>query len=112
MPMTTEFRIRQQGDRCLIVDLGDQIDENVGLRCLALADKLRTCAIDGVLDIVPSFISVAVYYEPRKSLGKDPAHALRERITQQLASLEPISNLSTSARSIDIPICYGGEHGP
>ena len=115
MSISVEPRIRQQGDRCLIIDLGDQINEEVGLRCLALAQKLRDCAIDGVLDIVPSFIAVAVYYEPVQSLGKDPAHALQQLILQLLQEIGSDSLKASEAlqsRSVVIPLCYGGLHGP
>ena len=115
MSISVEPRIRQQGDRCLIIDLGDRIDEEIGLRCLALAQNLRERAIDGVLDIVPSFIAVAVYYEPRKSLGKDPARSLQLLILQaleELGSQGPSASQALQTRTVVIPLCYGGHHGP
>ncbi len=115
MSIFVEPRIRQQGDRCLIIDLGDRIDDQVGLRCLALAQKIRELAIDGVLDIVPSFIAVAVYYEPTRNLGSDPAQSLQQLILQLLEQLgdETLNASETlQTRSVVIPLCYGGIHGP
>lgn len=103
-------RIRPQGDRCLIIDLGDQIDQAVGLRCLTLADGLRQAQVPGVLDIVPSFTAVAIYFEPGKALGDDPIARLTSLVKDIVGRIADGAQLS--ARRIEIPVCYGGKHGP
>lgn len=103
-------RIRPQGDRCLIIDLGDQIDQAVGLRCLTLADSLRQAQVPGVLDIVPSFTAVAIYFEPGKALGEDPIARLTGLVKEIIGQIADGAQLS--ARRIQIPVCYGGQHGP
>lgn len=110
--MTSEFikRIRPQGDRCLLVDLGDQIDQTVGLRCLTLADSLRQAQVPGVLDIVPSFTAVAIYFEPGLGLGEDPVARLTALVHQIAGQIAEGAELK--ARRIEIPVCYGGKHGP
>lgn len=114
MPLTSKPRIRQQGDRCLIIDLGDKIEEAVGLRCLALAQQLRNRAVSGVLDIVPSFTAVAVYYDPGPSLGRDPAATIEKLLVSELQSMGSASDDASliQSRTIAIPVCYGGTHGP
>lgn len=106
---------RHQGDRCLTVDLGDHIDEITGLRCLTLAQQLRDEAIDGVLDVVASFVSVTIYFEPSSALGKDPCSQLQQRVQILLDAMAAQGNQAFDAiqgRQIVIPVCYGGEHGP
>ena len=103
-------RIRMQGDRCLLIDLGHQIDEKVGLQCLALAERIRLAAIPGVLDIVPSFIAVAVYFEPTTASGDEPAKRLIRQIEQLANGLQ--ADTALQARRVRVPICYGGQHGP
>src|SRR5690554_5947971 len=115
MAFDTPPGFRHQGDRCLTVDLGDRIDESTGLRCLALAQQLRSEEIEGVLDVVPSFVSVTVYFEPSQGLGKDPAAFLQQKILTHLSALGAQVADTTSriqSRQIVIPVCYGGEHGP
>ncbi|CAB5515193.1 5-oxoprolinase subunit PxpB [Achromobacter anxifer] len=108
-PAETSWRILPQGDRCLIVSFGDQIDAAVGRTCLASAGKLRDARLPGVTDVVPSFVAVAVHYRPGASGG--PTYAqLSERIRQLLS--EGIAADALGGREIDIPVCYGGEHGP
>lgn len=111
MPSNFIKRIRAQGDRCLLVDLGDQIDEQVGLRCLGLAERLRQANVPSVLDIVPSFTAVAIFYQPSRELGDDPIARLTSLvhdIVQEIAQ----GNVELHARRVEIPVCYGGEHGP
>jgi len=103
-------RIRVQGDRCLMIDLGDQIDQTVGLRCLTLADQLRQAQIPGILDIVPSFTALAIYFEPNAALGHNPTEHLSSIVRELLAKVS--AQTSLNARRIQIPVCYGGEHGP
>lgn len=108
-PAETTWRILPQGDRCLIVSFGDQIDAAVGTTCLAAANKLRDAQLVGVTDVVPSFVAVAVHYRPGASGG--PTYAqLAERIGELLS--EGIAADALGGREVDIPVCYGGEHGP
>jgi inhibitor of KinA len=102
--------VRAQGDRCLLIDLGDRIDAQIGLRCLTLAQRIREAGWPGVLDIVPSFTAVAIYFTPHAGLGNHPACVLETKvreIAKTLSDSEPVLG-----RQIKIPVCYGAEHGP
>jgi KipI family sensor histidine kinase inhibitor len=102
--------VRAQGDRCLIVDLGTEIDVTTGLRCLTLAQKIRLAQWPDVVDIVPSFIAVAVYFRPGNELAADLLEGLETRIralAQTLTDGQPMVG-----RQIQIPVCYGDQHGP
>lgn len=112
---TPSCRFRHQGERCLSVDLGDHIDELTGLRCLALAERIKARRIEGVLDIVASFISVTVHYRPSAALSRDPAGFLQQLIQAEIDVLLEQGDAALGAiqaRSVIIPVCYGGEHGP
>lgn len=102
------WRLEAQGDRCLLVRFGDALDERVGRLCLAAARRLREAALPGVSDIVPSFAAVAVHYRPGAA---GPAYPqLAAAIEQALAG--DIQADEVEGREIEIPVCYGGEHGP
>lgn len=106
----TAWRIQPQGDRCLIISFGDRIDAAVGRRCLAAARMLRDASLPGVTDVVPSFVAVAVHYRP-DSQGNGPTYAgLAEHVEALLA--DGIAADAVGSREIDVPVCYGGEHGP
>lgn len=71
---------------------------------------LRDARLPGVTDVVPSFCTVAIHYRPDASADSPSHGALAERIGQLLAGGLPEGELG--GREIDIPVCYGGEHGP
>lgn len=109
-PAEAAWRIQPQGDRCLLITFGNQIDAAIGRTCLAAARRLREARLPGVTDVVPSFVAVAVHYRP-DGLGNGPTYAdLAERIEALLA--DGIAVDAAAGREIDVPVCYGGEHGP
>lgn len=104
----TPWRIQAQGDRCVLIRFGDTLDVHTGQVCLAAARMLRDAQLPGVTDIVPSFTAVAVHYRPT---GDGPTYSqLAARIERALAS--GIQPDAAAGRLIEIPVCYGGEHGP
>ena len=110
--VTPAWAFRQQGDRCLSLDFGDKISVETGLQCLAAANVLRDALLPGVTDVVPSYTAVAVHFLPDpKSDGKVCAFdALCARIGELLG--DGLPQVAASSREIDIPVCYGGRHGP
>lgn len=104
------YTIRAQGDRCLSIDFGNEINLQTGLTCLSAAAAIRAENLTGVTDIVPSYTSVALHYHP--TAGPDCAtfNSLSNAITSLIArGLPPVS---ASSREVEIPVCYGGVHGP
>ncbi|HEY9460360.1 MAG TPA: carboxyltransferase domain-containing protein, partial [Paralcaligenes sp.] len=55
--------IEPEGDRCVMLRFGSALSADVSLACLAAAAKIEQARLDGVLDVVPSFTTVAVHYE-------------------------------------------------
>ena len=63
----TTFRIVPAGDSMLVVEFEERIDPAINRRAIALAESLHGAAIDGVRDIVPTFRSVAVFFDPLRT---------------------------------------------
>jgi inhibitor of KinA len=108
-PTRLSPRIDAVGDRCLLIGVGDTVDPATSQRVFALVRRLKERPIPGVLDIVPAFTTVALHYRP-ELLGAAPFEALRDAVLERLA--EPLDAAASAGRSIDIPVCYGGEFGP
>jgi inhibitor of KinA len=108
-PTRLSPRIDAVGDRCLLIGVGDTVDPATSQRVFALVRRLKERPIPGVLDIVPAFTTVALHYRP-ELLGAAPFEALRAAVLERLA--EPLDAAASAGRSIDIPVCYGGEFGP
>jgi KipI family sensor histidine kinase inhibitor len=104
------FSVRHLGDHCLSLDFGDTILAETGLICLAAAEKIRTACLAGVTDVVPSYTSVAVHYHAKPLSGLPNFQSLSEALAALMQTgLAPATH---AQRTIDIPVCYGGEHGP
>lgn len=99
-------RIVTAGDSVLVVELEARIDSAINARAIAIADAVQAGDLAGVRDVVPSYRSVAIYFDPLKT-DYDALCALLER--EAAATGPPVAAAPTPVR---IPVCYGGELGP
>lgn len=102
----TAARIVPAGDSALFVEFDERIDEAVNRRAIDLAEAVQAAGLAGVRDVVPTYRSVAVYFDPLRT----DYDALMARIEHELG--RPPVALSKSAAPIRIPVCYGSELGP
>lgn len=104
------YTLRPQGDRCLSIDFGESISLETGILCLSAAATLENARLQGVTDIVPSYTAVALFYKPGIEIGGTDFATLCAQVDAQLSG--ELIQAATSARQVDIPVCYGGKHGP
>lgn len=105
------WRIAPLGDRCLVVEFGKRVDPEIGRTARSFAAQLLANPLDGVLDIVPAFTSVAVHYRPDAFAGPELPHAhLRRELEAMLA--RGVAAQSVASRVVEVPVCYGAEFGP
>ena len=97
---------RLMGDRSLLVELGDEISPSVNQRVQELFTVLDLHPVDGVRELVPSYRSLLVVYDPLNISMADLKRTIRDTY-QNLDQTE-----LRDSRTIDIPIVYGGERGP
>ena len=100
------FRIVPAGDSALIVEFEERIDPAINARAIALAEEIQSASIAGVRDVVPTYRSVAVFFDPLRT----DYNTLIERLERGAAQEGP--DLSTGLDPIRIPVCYGGDLGP
>jgi KipI family sensor histidine kinase inhibitor len=82
----------------------------IGLLCLSAAATLGQAKLQGVTDIVPSYTAVALFYTPGVEFGGTDFSTLCTQVDAQLNAT--YIQATPSTRHIDIPVCYGGIHGP
>ena len=89
----------------LCVELGDEISAEVNTRVRALEFLIQAKGLPGVVETVPSFRSLLVYYDPGQT-GFDALCAGLGELAEQAttATLPP-------ARLIELPCCYDPEFG-
>jgi KipI family sensor histidine kinase inhibitor len=100
------FQIVPVGDATLVVEFEERIDPAVNARAVATADALRSASIAGVRDVVPTYRSVAVYFDP---LLTDHSELMRR--LEEAAAAPPRGNRQDQTL-IRVPVCYGGDFGP
>lgn len=100
------MRIVAAGDSAVVVEFEERIDPAINAQAIALAEAVQSAAIGGVRDVVPTFRSVTVYFDP-----------LRTDYDALVARIERDADRATAAATaprppIRIPVCYGGDLGP
>ena len=88
------------------MEFGTQVDVSINNQVRALALALDAARIPGLLEVVPTYRSLGVQYDPAK-IG---AEELRVRIENALTTQDP-SQLPPP-KVVRLPTCYGGEFGP
>ena len=98
--------IEPLGDACLVVRFGTGVDAVTSRAVAAATAALTAAALPGVVDIAPTFNTVAVVFDPHRV---DP-RALSGAILARLRSLE--GAVPTTGAIVEIPVAYGGDDGP
>lgn len=94
------------GDRSFLVELGDEISPELNRRIRALAYGLNRRRLGGVVELLPGYTSLLVVFDPLAlSLS-----ALRTLVTQ--LAQNPDEDRIPEAKTINVPVVYGGEYGP
>ena len=105
-------RIIVAGDSALALEIGVrpgsklQADADVNARAIAIARAVRRRAIGGVRDVVATFRSVTVFFDPLLTDVAAVAAALHDDTDTDATPPE------SSGRTIDVPVIYGGDAGP
>lgn len=94
------------GDTALVLEVGHTISEETHRRVQAVVQRLDQQPISGVLEVVPAFATVTVYYDPFQIAYTE----LRDRVEAALQGLTDVE--LPPSRIVEIPVCYGGEFGP
>ena len=107
------IQILPLGDRAVLVQLAAPLSRKTTARVRDLADRVRAAALLGVLDVVPAFRSVTVYYDPVRTSGPGAAGLPFDRLREALAALveEHPREAPAPGPPVEIPVCYGGEFG-
>lgn len=102
----TGVRFLEVGDSVLMVEFGRTIDPSINDRIIAAASALRIQALSGVRDIVPTYCSLAIYFDPLRT----NVSALRDILGYLIE--KAATGPSHAGRVIEVPVWYGGLFGP
>jgi antagonist of KipI len=105
------------GDSAVLVTLGDGPGHLAPVRVRLLAAALEQAALPGIVDVVPAYGTVAVFYELARFGGDDgPAYA---KVCREIDACAKAAGVEARRlprrpmpeRLIEIPVCYGGDFG-
>ena len=99
------IKIMAAGDSALVVEFGNKIDEQINAYVHALAEKIEQQHMDGVIEVVPTFRSVLIYYD-MYSFSYQEMEKKMIRVAQELQE-----DGKMVKKIIKIPCCYGARFG-
>ena len=101
----TKVRFLSAGDRALVVEFGDRVDRKLSEDVLRLNATVRSRALEGVIETVPTFRSLMIHF--------DPLVITRGRLELSIEGLlGDDSGSQIDTRFWHIPVCYEGELAP
>lgn len=101
-----EMRFLPAGERGLIVELGSEISLEINEQVRALAIGIEGAGIPGLGEVIPTYRSVGVEFDPLVTSFDEMQAGIRD----VAAHLDP-SGLATP-KLVQVPTLYGGEYGP
>ena len=94
------------GDQALIVEFGDAIDPGINRRVHDLAHAIESAGVTGVYDLVPTYRSLLVYYNPIRTSWPEIEDSIRSLVS------DTGDCVASTPRVVLLPTLYGGEYGP
>lgn len=90
------------GDSAVTVQFGEEIDADINDCVIRLGDTLQAAPFEGLVELVPTYRSLLVIYDPLRISGAAVENSIRDQ-------LQPLSGRTTTRRLWEIPTWYGGE---
>lgn len=104
--MYDKIKFLTAGDSAIVMEFGDTIEKEINARIAAVVENLKNKKIDGILDILPTYRSILINYDPVKISYGEMVETLKG------LSKADSNKQSDEVRLIEIPTLYGGEYGP
>ena len=99
-------KYRLMADRAILVELGDEISSTVNNKVRELFVSLDKQEIAGVIDLIPSYRSLLLVYDPLQISSAE----LENQINNAYQHMDPTH--IPSPKMVEIPVVYGDDHGP
>lgn len=101
-----EFTFSPLSEQALVIETGTIINKESEQAVRKLSSLLEKQAPDWLIEFIPAFTTVTVFYDPCRLKQAEVEQELRLLIAQ----LDEVE--APTPRQIEIPVCYGGDFGP
>ena len=98
-------RFLANGDTVMVVEFGEDIDLQTSAQIMALHTRVKTLALEAITDLVPTFRSLAIHYDPRALAYHELELAIR-------TALKDLTVGHFTGRQWTLPTCYDHELAP
>ena len=102
----SEVRYLVSGDCSVCVEFGNEISPEINKKIRAFKIAVEKSGIEGIVETVPTYRSLLVYYKPEIISFRE----ISEKFEELMGSLDNIEIPPPTV--IEIPVLYGGEMGP
>ena len=100
------MRILTVGDCAVSVEFGQEISLEINHKVMALKMVLEREPIRGIVELIPTYCSLLIQYDPMDlRYGQ-----LRDRLESLVTQLDEVE--MPPKQVVEIPVAYGGEYGP
>lgn len=93
------------GDSALTLEFGNEINYEINNIIRVFNKKIKSLNIDGIVETVPSFKALLIYYNPEKLFFSEA----KEIVNDLLKTIDVKHN--KVRKVIEIPVCYDEEFG-
>lgn len=101
------MKILPNGDRGLLVRFPGEVTPVLNDKILGYYSDIEKASIPGLIELVPSYNSITIYYEPTVISYCEISKKLYQVLQNSMDAANP-----TKKRIVHIPVLYGGEWGP
>lgn len=113
MLLRNSYSIFPLGDAALTIDFGNRIDENINETVLNLFRAFLQKPLFGMIETVPAYSSLSIYYDPVKlkkrfSANETAFDHIKKEVEKFLESFQWTE--TPASKVIKIPVCYEEEY--
>ena len=101
-----EVRYLPAGDEAMVIEFGKTIDEEINNRVISMATSIRNKRIKGVREILPTYRSLMVFYNPKK------ISYIRLVSTVKALGFKEKEGEEEEKKTLIVPCCYDDSFGP
>jgi inhibitor of KinA len=94
-------------DEAIVIEVGDEISKEATNLVRSITKRIEESLFDSIIEVIPAFTTVTVFYQVTEELQYKDIKKIIEKTLVEMKDSESIEQ-----RTIEIPVCYGGEHGP
>ena len=99
-------RILAAGDQAVLIEFGEEIKPAISRRIQAFTQRASQHRIPGIGELVPSYCTVLIYYDPSDLSFSQAASWAGEFLSSGSVEVESTPKIK------EVPVLYGGSSGP